>query len=211
MKSVDRDAVEILLVREETCPKISSRASGLLGYRVCIAADEKEVFLGITSNETSGYFSREFVPLSRIEQVMADAMASEKAFSASRLKSAFEGKSVNNASFLAAILRNEGLVEAAPDSPLLNIPGKPFKEWRNEVAALPRTVIEVEDVAPVPTDPPAMEETAKGKGKKKAAKKKVDVEAESGPQWEEARSEDAPEIAVAIPGEVQDAVPQESE
>lgn len=210
MKSVDRDTVEIMLVREETCPKISSRASGLLGYRVCIAADEKEVFLGITSNETSGYFSRELVPLSRIEQVMADAMASVKAFPASRLKSAFEGRSVNNASFLAAILRNEGLVVAALDSPLLNMPGKPFKAWKKEMGALPRTVIEVEVAAPVPADPPAMEEPTKGKGKKKASKKLVDDEAESGPQWEEAQSEVAPEGTEAIQEEVQDAVPQES-
>lgn len=212
MESIEKTTVNIMLVREGASPKISDRASGLLGYRVCIAADESEVFLTITSNETSGYFSREYVPLSRIETAMTNAMSGAKSFPASRLKTAFNGKSVNNASFLAAILRHEGLLTASPDNPLLNIPGADITSWKETVAILPRTVIE----AAVPTQPAAPLHTKaddfKGKTKgKKSGKKKAESEPASAPTWVETMSEEGTEGTAPLPKGEQDASAQESE
>lgn len=212
MKSVEHATSDIMLVREETSPKISDRASGLLGYRVCIEADESEVFLTITSNETSGYFSREYLPLSRIETAMTDAMSGAKSFPASRLKTVFNGKSANNASFLAAILRHEGLLNASPDNPLLSIPGVDIRSWKESVATLPRTAIE----AAAPTQPAAplhtKAEDSYGKTKgKKASKKKAVTEPSSEPEWVETTSEEGTEGTAPLPKGEQDVIAQESE
>lgn len=199
-----------LLVLEKTCPKISERASGLLSYRICMTEDASGVFLTIVHNETAGYFSREYVPLSKVETVIADAMSTATSFPASRLKAAFEGKSINNASFLAAILRNEGLITASPEHPLLNVPGTTVSTWKEGIAALPRTVIAPSASNPTPAHLHAKnEEAPRGETKgKKGRKKSGDQSPDAGPQWRDATSEEGDLLNSGV---AQDALPEQSE
>jgi len=70
------------------------------------------VHLCVAANEGGGYFSSEWVSLPRILEVLADFLSSGGSFPTHALLPAFNNRSVNNAGFLAAILRHEGLLKA---------------------------------------------------------------------------------------------------
>lgn len=94
--------------------KTGQRASGEITYRVLCDTQKTQLALTITGNEGGGYWSREVIPLEGIELCLAD-FSDGKPLPAKALRDTFVGKSVNNSGFLAAILRAEGLLEAAPD------------------------------------------------------------------------------------------------
>ncbi|HTD07001.1 hypothetical protein [Undibacterium sp.] len=102
------------VLKDGTAPKLGARAEGVIRYQVLADTDRQRLYVAITGNE-GGYFSRERVPFDKIEACL-DALQPGKPFPSKTFKETFIGRSSNNAGFLVAILRNEGLLAAAPDS-----------------------------------------------------------------------------------------------
>lgn len=98
-------------LRVQAVPKLSGRSSGLVTYQIGLDATGG-LCLSIVANDGGGYFSTERVPFSRVRERLAAQLASGEDFPTSALRPAFVGRSVNNGCFLAAILRNEGLLQA---------------------------------------------------------------------------------------------------
>ncbi len=87
-------------------PKLSSKSSGLIGYEVALNTDDKCRYLRLTSNDSGGLFSKEWVNLDDL-YVLLEAMEAGKPFKSSVFKSVIKGGSANNVSFLSAVLRSE--------------------------------------------------------------------------------------------------------
>lgn len=87
-------------------PKLSSKSSGLIGYEVALNSEDKCRYLRLTSNDSGGLFSKEWVKLDDL-YVLLEAMEAGKPFKSSVFKSMMKGGSANNVSFLSAVLRSE--------------------------------------------------------------------------------------------------------
>lgn len=127
-------ADELLIVRDALVPKLSARSAGSqIGYKLGCTLDKSEAYLSLTENQGGGYFSREWVPLTRIISKLKNLDAG---FPAISLKSAFVGKSVNNPSFLAAALVAEGVLSPQADKSFkLDVVCDPA-EWRASLFTL---------------------------------------------------------------------------
>ncbi len=126
---------ELVVVRSVQVPKLSQRADGLIGYQLAYVPDQSEAFFALTSNAGGGYFSKEWVPVSRIVDKLAE-LSAEEAFPAIALKSVFVGKSVNNASFLAAALVAEGVLKSDPEKAFRLMVAPEAKDWRDLIFTL---------------------------------------------------------------------------
>jgi hypothetical protein len=104
-----------LSLKLATARKTSQRATGEITYRVLCDEQREQLFITIVSNDGGGYFSKEVVPFDGIERCLSPYVDG-KPLPAKALRDAFVGKSVNNAGFLAAILRAEGLLSGVPDA-----------------------------------------------------------------------------------------------
>ena len=127
-----------LLIKTDTAPKTGLRAQGAIGYRVLTDEGRTEIFLAITANlGGSGLFSKEPVAFSRVEQCL-DRTNREKPLPSKTFKAAFlAGRSANNSGFLAAVLRHEKLLEAAPGSRHLHVVSEDWSAWKAATLALP--------------------------------------------------------------------------
>ena len=67
--------------------------------------EEANQYIRIWVNSGNGYFSNEWIPVSRILEILAKHKA--EPFTSRILDELFTGKSVNSASFLGAVLLNE--------------------------------------------------------------------------------------------------------
>lgn len=114
-EETQNQTLNCLSLKLATARKTSQRATGEITYRVLCDERRERLFITIVSNDGGGYFSKEIVPFDGIEQCLA-AYADGKPLPAKVLRDAFVGKSVNNAGFLAAILRAEGLLSGVPDA-----------------------------------------------------------------------------------------------
>ena len=94
--------------------KIGLRTTGFIHYKV-LADQDQQLYLHITGNDDDGYYSKEVIPFEAIEQVIK-GLKPNSALSSGVFKSVFVGQSNNNATFLAAILRNEKLLAPMADA-----------------------------------------------------------------------------------------------
>lgn len=86
--------------------KLSRRSTGKVGFELALNIDDKCRYLRLTSNDSGGLFSKEWVKLDDL-YVLLEAMEAEKPFKSSVFKSVMKGGSANNVSFLSAVLRSE--------------------------------------------------------------------------------------------------------
>lgn len=114
-ESTQEQTLNYVSLKLATARKTSQRATGDITYRVLCDEQREQLFITIVSNGGGGYFSKEIVPFDGIEHCLA-AYTDGKGLPAKVLRDAFVGKSVNNAGFLAAILRAEGLLAGVPDA-----------------------------------------------------------------------------------------------
>ena len=135
---------DIRILKEGTCPSLSGKSK--LTYHIG-ATPTGEILVRVHSNSAAGFFSREWVPFGRIEQVLS-AVPDGKALTSYALYKLFHGKSVNTPCFLFAALKNEGLLGASPVA-------------RRQYALL--------DTKPFLTKVKALLATPQPKGKQKAA------------------------------------------
>ncbi|ALO36134.1 hypothetical protein CMT41_16400 [Colwellia sp. MT41] len=87
-------------------PKLSTKAIGTVGYELAINTDDKRQYLRLTSNNSGGLFSKEWVGLDTIYALL-DSLDVDKPFKSSTFKAVIKGGSSNNVSFLSAVLRCE--------------------------------------------------------------------------------------------------------
>lgn len=116
------------LLKEGTAPKLGARAEGSISYSVLACKERRQLFIAITSNKGGGYFSKEHVSISKIEACL-DSSSSAKPSPSKTFKEAFVSRSSNNAGFLAAVLRHEGLLAAAPGAETQHVHSGDWAVW----------------------------------------------------------------------------------
>ena len=103
---------DLIIVKKEKANKLGQRAQGQLTYQLGYVTADKACYLQIIHNDSGGYFSKEWLPINTIETCLTLEMKKGAPFSTSILKPAFISQSQNNAGFLGAVLRQEGILEA---------------------------------------------------------------------------------------------------
>lgn len=112
----------IQVIDQHTITKLSPRAIGQMTYQ--IGVDEAGgVYLAVVANQGSGCFSSEWIALPRIREVVAPYAAAGAAFATPVLREAYVNRSINNAGFLAAVLRHAGLLACADPAHLHRVAG----------------------------------------------------------------------------------------
>jgi hypothetical protein len=100
-------ASEVRILKIGTCPSMSGKST--LSYHVGCKA-ESEILFRVYANSAAGFFSKEWVALTSIQELFAKA-PDPKAITSFVLLPLFHGKSINTPAFLFAGLLNEGLVK----------------------------------------------------------------------------------------------------
>ncbi|WP_288074782.1 hypothetical protein [Pseudomonas sp.] len=101
--SANPDAL-IHVVKSGSCPSLTSRST--LGYELGLK-DESELYLRLVSNTGSGFFSKEWVPCSVIEQLINGSAE----LTSTSFKAIFPNKSVNTGGFVMAVIKHLGLLQ----------------------------------------------------------------------------------------------------
>ena len=161
-----------------TAPKTSLNARGGITYAVLKDVDSTEVYLTLLANSGgSGCFGREIIPFARI-QACLEGLDPLQTIPAQRFRSAFAAsKSVNNGGFLAACLRHQSLLKAAPDASHQHVLGEDWGAWKDRMLEMASTEVfspPGAEPAPAPSPPPLSPEvTNPPVGRKKAKKSAV--------------------------------------
>jgi len=132
---------QYITLKGATAPKLGKHADGTISYKVACDMGRTALFLAITDNSSGGYFSREYVPVVRAEELLAKL--DQSGFPSKGLKAAFTGKSSNNAGFLAAILHAEGLLSRAADSETKHVCIGDWPKWKTSLLGLEATPGEI--------------------------------------------------------------------
>lgn len=145
------DPEAIVVLREATVSKLSPRAKGCLTYRVGRGASGM-TYIAVSANDGGGYFSREWVSLASVRACLADFLDGAECFPTALLQAVYANRSVNNACFLVAILRHEGVLVAG-DPPSLHRCSSDWEAWEQaqEVAAVGEVDRDASMSAPVET------------------------------------------------------------
>lgn len=126
-------ATPYITLKSATASKLGKHANGIISYTVVCSPDRTALFVAITGNSSGGYFSREYVPFDRIEELVAKL--DQSAFPSKALKVAFTGKSSNNAGFLAAILHAEGLFTRTANNEAKHVMANEWGKWKTALLA----------------------------------------------------------------------------
>ena len=98
------------------CPSLSGKSR--LTYEIGFDKGA-EIHVRVIKNSGSGWFSPAWVALPRVHDLLA--RNGDKLIAFSTLLPLFKGKSVNNAGFLLAVLKHEGLVAPKEDKPRCHV------------------------------------------------------------------------------------------
>ncbi|MBK1720076.1 hypothetical protein [Thiocystis violacea] len=115
-------------IDQHTIPKLSPRAIGAMTYQIGVG-ESGTVYLAVTANEGGGYFSREWVPLPRLLEQVGIYLEMREPFPTPVLRTAYVNRSINNAGFLAAILRHVGLLQPG-EPPHWHVVGEDWTLWQ---------------------------------------------------------------------------------
>jgi hypothetical protein len=181
----------VTVIKTAQAAKLSPRSQdSLISYQLGRHGDT--VLVRISGNESSGRFSKEWVPVEKIRDALSKVPKGAESFKAALLlRGAWKGKSSCNGGFAAAILVAEN-VFAREDDPkkksMLKL-SLPLDEWTKQMLEIPVP----EDAEVVPLHPPKVkpffkksEEPAEGEGEdEKTATPENDSEKEKEPSEEE--------------------------
>ncbi|HED2449419.1 TPA: hypothetical protein R4Y36_002348 [Enterobacter hormaechei subsp. hoffmannii] len=129
-----------LLIESGQAEKISPKASGMLTWQLAMSETDNELYLRLLANGSGGLFSKDWVPITKIESVLESQPAT--GFTSGVFKSLFKGASANNAGFLAAVLRSPDicLLEGHPDKLFTHVL---YPDWRERLNKL--SVIDIQE------------------------------------------------------------------
>lgn len=106
----------IRILKIGTCPSLSQSAT--LTYHVAqeVNGDHGEILFRVHANSSSGYFSREWIPLVAIQEIFTKEAADgtipgNGTITSFLLLSLFKGKSTNTPGFMLAAILAEGLIQ----------------------------------------------------------------------------------------------------
>jgi hypothetical protein len=109
MRSKTDDA-DIRVLKSGSCPSLSGKSK--LGYEIgCNPA--AEIYLRIAKNSGKGYYSGAWVAWAQLHHVLGKPGGKPITFNT--LGPVFQGKSINTAGFLLAVLKHEGLVQPSEE------------------------------------------------------------------------------------------------
>ena len=123
------DKVGYSLIHTFICNKLSDRAKGKLHYQLWKNNEDQSFGVALSKNESSGGFSAEMIKVEDIIELLGKLYRDGKPFHATALKELFIGKSVNNPSFLAAILFDQQLLRLHPNVARLLEVEEDFELW----------------------------------------------------------------------------------
>jgi len=95
------------IIRTEKCQTISKKST--LTYSISKDAQD-HTLIKISSNSGGGFFSNEWISLDKITDIISTATI-ENPITSIALSGLFVGRSVNNQSFMLAVLIKEGLLK----------------------------------------------------------------------------------------------------
>ena len=110
------DKVGYQLIQTFQCNKLSDRAQGQLHYQVWKHNDTGVLGIALSKNESSGGFSAELILVEDVMQTLEILGKAQTPFHATAFKSLFIGKSVNNSSFLGAVLVDQQVIRLHPQT-----------------------------------------------------------------------------------------------
>jgi hypothetical protein len=131
------------LLKTASAPKLGKNSEGKIHYQILTTEARVEPAIQIVSNDGGGYYSKELVAFHKIDDCVRTVPESE-AFPSKTFQAAYTGRSSNNAGFLAAILRAEGLLALAPDTEGRHIIADDWSKWQSALLAEPGKLIESE-------------------------------------------------------------------
>jgi hypothetical protein len=99
----------IRVLKSGSCPSLTGRST--LGYQLGCKG-ESELYLKLVSNTGSGFFSKEWIPCSMIEQLITGAAE----LTSTSFKTLFPNKSVNTGGFVMAVVKALGLIQTNADN-----------------------------------------------------------------------------------------------
>ncbi len=126
----------LTLLATQSCPKLLITAEGKLTFNVWYDTTDNHLFIALTHNEGGGYFSHELVPVNKIIECLDTLKTLNQAFPAVRLRHIFEGKSVNNSSFLGAVLRHLEVLIPCPKNNKLHLVCDDLNSWPERLKQL---------------------------------------------------------------------------
>ena len=94
----------IRVLKQDSCPSLTARST--LGYELGLK-DESELYLRLVSNTGSGFFSKEWIACSVIEQLITGASE----LTSTSFKTLFPNNSVNTGGFVMAVVKALGLIQ----------------------------------------------------------------------------------------------------
>ena len=145
------------LLKTGTAKKLGKQSKGGIIYQILTDIERLEPMIKIVGNEGgSGYFSKEILFFKNVEACI-DKHERGQPFPSKIFQTAFTGRSINNSSFLAAILRAEKLLALAPDTEGRHIIFGDWAEWKASILAEPGQPIVIEatpkeEATPIETD-----------------------------------------------------------
>src|SRR5215212_4000167 len=107
---MNTDSIRVL--KTGTCPSLSGKTK--LTYDVGGGPDF-QISLRITKTAGTGSFSKDWVALDRVHDLLAREPA--KPITSHTLDPLFKGTSANTPGFVLAVMKHEGLVRPLPDNP----------------------------------------------------------------------------------------------
>lgn len=93
-----------IIIEQGTADKLSPKSTGKIYFQLARHQDDQTNYLRITGNDGGGLHSREWIALDKVIATLSGQAGHP--FKSSVLKTCMVGKSANNVSFLAAILRS---------------------------------------------------------------------------------------------------------
>jgi hypothetical protein len=115
--------------------KAGARSQGYVHYRILTDTERRQLYITLNANDSSGCFSREIVPFTRIESAV-QGLDLHKPITSKLFQPCFISKSQNNAGFLAAVLREEALLKAVPEAAHQHALAPDWSSWKTAMLAL---------------------------------------------------------------------------
>jgi hypothetical protein len=133
------------ILKIATCGKVSLPDDHTLTYNIGYLVADKTLHLRITDNTTGGLFSPEWVSLAAILTTIEKRPKTDRSFNAKILTHLFTSASANNAGFLAAALKAEGILVPYKESKRLHVLGD-IKAFEKSIQPLIKDKVSLHDV-----------------------------------------------------------------
>jgi hypothetical protein len=100
------ESLNVRVLKAGTCPTLSG--GGSLKYEIG-ADDASNVAIRLTANSGGGFFNGDWVPFDAVSKILQSPHL-QKGLTSTAFVPIYRGKSMNSPSFLAAVLKAEGVI-----------------------------------------------------------------------------------------------------